>query len=434
MKKKIAQLFKHPLILGGTTVFSGVMVGNVFNFLFNLFMSRNLPLSDFGVVATFASFILLFGLVSHAFTPSVVSFAGKYFAKDQTKMILGLFLQFTKLALFVGLVILLALYIFSTHIAQFLHITDLVLLPLVGLSILMGFVNSVNMSILQAKLSFRFLSILQPSSAFAKLAIGILLVFLGFGVGGAMWAYFLSYVLYYFISFIPLFPVLWGKSSASSVEWKKLIGYGLPSSLSIVGLTLFITTDITLVKHFYSPSEAGLYAGLVLLGKIIYFFSAPIATVMFPLIVHRHAREEKYANIFYMSLLMVFIASIGITIFYALFPEFVIRVVLKNEEYLVLKPLIAISGLFFSVYSLLSIIVNFYLSIQKTNVFIPLIFGAFLQAILLWFYHSSFYGVIVVSAAVGGFTLFLLLGYYIYLLRNGKIIVSRQGIETENLL
>ena len=53
---------------------------------------------------------------------------------------------------------------------------------------------------------------------------------------------------------------------------------------------------LILVKHFFSPHDAGIYAGLSLIGRVIFFFSAPIASVMFPVIVQKYARKENYEN------------------------------------------------------------------------------------------------------------------------------------------
>ena len=53
--------------------------------------------------------------------------------------------------------------------------------------------------------------------------------------------------------------------------------------------------DVILVKHYFSADEAGHYAALSQLGKIIIFGTGAIASVMFPLVVERFEKHEMYS-------------------------------------------------------------------------------------------------------------------------------------------
>ena len=166
------------------------------------------------------------------------------------------------------------------------------------------------------------------------------------------------------------------------------------------------------MKHFFDPVQAGIYATLSLVGRVIFFFSAPIGTVMFPLIVQKHAKEENYNSVFIFSLLLVFFASVILTILYFLFPEFVLHFFSNKEEAISAAPFVGLFGIYITLYSMLSICTNFYLSIGKTKVFIPVLFGALLQAVLIWIYHATFLHVIIISLGITSLLLVLLLLYY----------------------
>ena len=75
MKEKAKALIKHPLIYGSGIVVIGNLFANFFNFLFNLFMSRNLSVSDYGVLASIVALIAFPSLAVGAINPMVIHFA-----------------------------------------------------------------------------------------------------------------------------------------------------------------------------------------------------------------------------------------------------------------------------------------------------------------------------------------------------------------------
>ncbi len=405
------QLLKHPLIYGSAIVVIGNLIANFFNFLFNLFMSRSLTVADYGIFASVMSLIGFPALVGTAIIPVVLRFAGNYFATGNFPLLRGLYLQMKKLAFCIGTVVFIGFLFLIPSISSFFHIEDKNILFMVDIIIFLALIGVINMAFLQAKLAFTFQVLVSLANAVLKLILGMIFVMSGFSVAGATMAMIAAGIASYLVSFIPLRFIFDRKIATPSIKAKELFLYGLPSSLTLFGLTSFISTDIMLVKHFFDPHQAGLYAGLSLIGRVIFFVSAPIGTVMFPLIVQKHSKNENFTNTFKLSLFLVFLPSILLAIFYALFPKFSILFFLKREEYLAVSSLIAPFALFISLFSLLSIIVNFYLSIKKTKVFIPIIGGAFLQAVLIIFYHQTFLQIIIISLVI---TLLLVVGLLLY--------------------
>lgn len=413
MRKKIQRAIEHPLISGSIIIFIGSFSANIFNFLFNLFMSRNLTLSDYGILASLISVISLFGFSAAAIVPTVVRFAGPFFAKGDLSSVRGLFLSMSKVLFIVGALVFAIFVFFRWDIGQFFKIKDDLFVVLVGLNVFLGFVAVVNQALLQAKLDFVYLSTITFLGTFSKLATGAFFVFVGFGVGGAMWAFFIAGLFPYLLTFFRL-PFLLSKNIKKTViSFPKVLKYAAPATLALLGLTSFISTDIILVKHFFDPVQAGIYATLSLVGRVIFFFSAPIGTVMFPLIVQKHAKRENYNSVFIFSLLLVFVASVILTTFYFLFPEFVLHFFSKEEEAISAAPFVGLFGIYITAYSMLSICTNFFLSIKKTKIFVPVLFGAILQAGLIWVYHTTFLQVIVISLGITSLLLVSLLLYYL---------------------
>lgn len=411
MKKIINAAIKNPLITGSSVIFFGSLFTNPLNFLFNLFMIRNLAVADYGTFASLTSLIMLTTILSGALLPTIVKFAASYFAKGELDMVRGLFFKVSKLTIPLGLVSLLIFIIFNQQISQFFHIEDTLLVLLAGVIVAFSFIGVPNQPILQAKLSFRFIAFIGVFGTLFKLFSGVILVYLGFSIWGALWAVFLSFLIPYFLSFAQLTFLFKRVIHTPHVSIKKLISYGMPSTIAFLALTSFISTDIILVKHFFNNTDAGLYAGVSLIGRIVFFLTAPVGTVMFPLIVQKHTRKENFHTDFRIAMLLVIVPSCFVIAAYYFVPDFILTFSTK-KEFTSVSSLLWLFGIFSTIYGLLTIITNLYLSIEKTKIFIPLAISAILQIVLLWFFHKTFLQVLMISITITGLLLFGLLLYY----------------------
>lgn len=419
MKNRIRIALKHPLISGTLIVFLGANFANLFQFFFNLFMTRNLSSADYGILASLISLMTIATIPAGAFMPTIVRFAGGYFAKDEDGMLRGFFFKISKAWIILALILLFSFIIFSQQIGIFFQIKDSFLIILVGISVAFSFVSVVNIGFLQAKLSFKFLSFTNFIGALSKFIIGILLVYVGFAVKGALFAIFISTLLPFILNFIPLTFLFKKMVKSPKINNRELFSYSIPSVVCLFGLTSFVSMDIILVKHFFNPYDAGNYAVLSLISRIIFFLTAPISSVMFPIVVKKHTRNENYHNTFRLSVLLVLIPSILLSALYFLFPNTIIELIAR-KEFMTETYLLGIFGVYITVYSLFYIMANFYLSIKKTNISVPIIIGALLQAILIWFFHETFAQVILISFTIVGLLLVLLLVYYWLLLRKNE--------------
>jgi hypothetical protein len=143
---------------------------------------------------------------------------------------------------------------------------------------------------------------------------------------------------------------------------------------------------------------------------------------MFPLIVKKHAKNENYNNIFKMAIAMVFIPSVFISIFYFLYPNLSISFIVKNEMYQSASGLLGLFGIFITIYSLITLFVYYFLSIKKTNVYVPVLLAALSQLFLITLYHDSLFIVVIISLSVVLILLTTLIIYYIKIYgKHGRI-------------
>ena len=158
---------------------------------------------------------------------------------------------------------------------------------------------------------------------------------------------------------------------------------------------------------------AGLYGGLSLVGRTIFYFTAPIPYVMFPLLVKRHSGGKSYKNLLYLALVLVSVPSVLITLFYFLFPELTINIFLAGREYLTIASYLGLFGIFLTIFNINNVLVSFYLSLKDLKVSIYIFFCAVIQIILIYLFHQNFQTIILDSIASSSLLLGVLILYYI---------------------
>jgi O-antigen/teichoic acid export membrane protein len=85
---------------------------------------------------------------------------------------------------------------------------------------------------------------------------------------------------------------LW-RLRAEPFNVRELLGQIVPLMLGFGAVQFLFTADTMYVKAYFSPDESGFYVGAGTLARALLWLVLPLATVMFPKIVHSTARSEK---------------------------------------------------------------------------------------------------------------------------------------------
>lgn len=407
IKIKIKNLMKHPLATGGLVMVGGSMGVNVINYIYHLLMGRVMGPADYGVLASLYSIIYLLGIVPISASVSIIKFISA--AKDQNE-VLSIYAALKRFMSILAIVILLILLVSSPFIAGFLRINNYWSVLSVSLILFFILLTLVNQATSQGLLKFK--GYVGPAlvSAVIKLALGFGLVLLGWSVFGAMvGVVFASLASYLYSSWFIKRILKQGKIHAYNL--KSFFRFSFPVLVQALAFTSFFTTDVILVKHFFNPFDAGIYAALSTLGKIIYFAASPITTTMFPIVSARHSRGENHQRVFFAALATTVLLSSTIVFFYWLFPNLAIGL-LYGKAYLSAKAELVWMGAFILLYTLSYLLVNYSLSLGKIKIVIFPLIISMVQIPAIWFYHKNILEVIQISLSLSG-GLFLMLVFYL---------------------
>lgn len=417
----------NKLLAGSLVMIVGSNVTNFLNYIYHLILGRMLGPASYGELAALISLIGLLGMIPLSLGLVVTKFISASKTEAQIK---NLATWFDKRVLFLALVILTTITLSSSYISKFLNIKDTFLIIIVGVSFLFLLPSTFNRALLQGLLKFRQFVISVLFENFSKLALAIILVVIGFGVTGAMMGLLIGIFFGWLISrhFIRGYLV---KKAITKPKIKPIFVYSVPVIFQFLTITSLYSSDLILVKHFFSSHEAGIYAALSTLGRIIYFGAGPITSVMFPIISAKQSQGQNYKKVFILSLLMTVVLTLVVLLIYIFLPDLSIQI-LYGSKYLEAKSLLALFGIFSTLLTIANLLTNYYLSLGKVKVVILPIIAAISQIFGIVFYHSSLMEVITVSIIVTTLLIIFLFVYFGYenYLESKFTVRNSSGIQT----
>ena len=413
---RVKKILKNPFLVSSLVMIIGSNLFNAGQFLYHFITARflektyreSLGKAYYGDIAAIISFLALVAIVQLSLGLTIVKFIAS--AKDK-KAIVGISSWFYKWSFRFGLVFAFLVFLISPVSAKFLNITQpesfYVLAPILFFYILI----TTGRSILQGTLAFNRFVLSMLAEVSGKIIVTVIFISLGFAVFGVISAILIGVIISFLVTYLFIKKYLSFRIEQKP-NLKSVVAFSLPVLLQGLALTFMYSTDLLLVKHFFSPQEAGLYAALSVLGRVAFFSASPVTHVMFPLIAKRHSHGDSYHNIFFLSVLLVSAISGAVIVLYYLFPKLPLHI--YGASYVVGAPILWLFALFMGLLGLASLLIQFYLSINRIKVVGVFILAAILQAVLIWFFHDNLSQVVQVSILATALLVFSLLVYFPY--------------------
>jgi O-antigen/teichoic acid export membrane protein len=248
---------------------------------------------------------------------------------------------------------------------------------------------SVNRGAFQGKKAYKSLSITYQGEMLSRLLItlGLILVFNIQSSAVIAIGIVLSFVF-------GLFPfkfkqISFKKSISLKGKYSKQIkNFFLLTAFYELTQIIINNSDILLVKHYFDPYEAGLYASLALIGRIVYFIAWMFVMLLLPAVVELKKEGKETASVLFKYVGYIAIISLIIVVICLCFPELIINT-LFGEDYIAMAPLLWKYAIATSMFAISNIFAYYYLSLDKyAPVIISGVFGM-LQMVLVIFYHDS---------------------------------------------
>lgn len=422
---EIKKLFSNSFV-----IFVGTVIGSLFSYLFNMMMGRLLGPEQYGELIALMSLMTIVAAGGAAITIISMKYSSDYFNSKEFSKLKKFIFSFSKIVLLIGILLVLLGIAFSSFLSNFLSGVDRISLILILFNLIFGFLIVLNKGALQGLQKFLSVSLIGSLEMFLRFSLGMILVYLGYQLNGAILAIVLATALAYSFTFWPMKKVLFQKNGVrkqSKIDTKEILSYSWPTIMATLLLVFGLNFDVIIIKHYFEPEQAGMYAAISTVAKIIFYLTGPIATVMFPMISENISKKVKHYRLFLLSIIMTLIASLVVLGIYTVMPGKVVGLLYGNDyvDFYYLLPEIS---LVMVLYSLINLIVNYYLVLKNFSFLWIFTIGTALQIALILFFHDSIVQVVRTFIASFGLIFIAMFIYYLYTKRkNIKLIFFENG-------
>ncbi|MAX71400.1 MAG: sugar isomerase [Flavobacteriaceae bacterium] len=362
-----------------------VLVVNGGNYLYNLILGRVLGPAQFADAAVLITFLLVLSFIAMTFQLVTAKFS-VLFEGDTFKSFVA---KIYKQSFLVGVVLGILIVVFASQLQSVFNISSSNMFVIFGCGVPLYFLMSVNRGTYQGKKSYKDLSITYQGEMLSRLVITLAIILL-LGIK-ASWVIALGILLSFVFGLYPFktSQISFNKTlNLNETHSKQIKRFFLLTAFYELTQIIINNSDILLVKHYFESYEAGLYASLALIGRIVYFIAWMFVMLLLPAVVELKKEGKETASVLFKYVGYIAIISAIIVIGCVLFPELIITI-LFGEAYIDMAPLLWQYAIATSMFALSNIFAYYYLSLDKyVPVIISGVFGM-LQVVLVVFYHNS---------------------------------------------
>jgi len=409
------------LLSGSSVLFIGSLTGSLFSYVFNMMMGRMLGPELYGELSTVLSLTMILSVVGVTLSLVTVQSANELYHQGKGGALIQFVSRMSRYTVLVGLSLVVLLLILIKPITTSLSLTSLVPALIVAVSIFFSLLLTVNRSVLQGLHSFVPLSLSNVFEMALRLVSGILLVYLGFSLNGAVMAIVLATGFAYLLSFVSVAARMkkaaQGDGAGTRLPanfFKDLLkGPVVPTFAATLLLIILLNADIILMRMFFDTRTAGLYAAVSTVGKIILYITTPVISAMFPLISEKRTKGEKHYQTFLFANVLTLAAAIGLLSVYMVAPGLVMRT-LYGSAFTDLYYLLPQVGLFILIYAMVNLVVNYNIIIRDYFFLAILLLGLGLAYVLVQLHHDTVEEVVrmLVLSTAASFTLIMVRYFY----------------------
>lgn len=287
----------HSRIVSGSVVLlSGSALTTGLNLLYNVAVARFLGPDGFGQATAVFTLLTLLSAITLSYQMVTAKVVAQQRAVGQGSDPRRIYWS----AWACGLIIAAALIVFEHRIADYLHLSNTLLIVLLSIGAAFYVPLGSRRGSVQGEQRFGALATNLVLEGLIRLGGSLILIKLGFGVNGVIAANAVAIAVAYFA----LTP---RRRAASPAR----LGLGIlnrevaQAVVFFAGQMLINNSDIVLVKHFFAPDAAGLYAVVAMVGRVVFALCQAVVNSMVPIVAGSRAEERKSLSLISTALVLV---------------------------------------------------------------------------------------------------------------------------------
>jgi O-antigen/teichoic acid export membrane protein len=388
-----AKTLQARIVSGSVILLSGSGLTTAVNLAYNIAIARFLGPQGFGHATAVYTILTLISAVTLSF--QIVS-AKMVAQQSSPEGKAAAYRGFHRSAWGCGILVALLLLLLQRTIAEYLNLPGPALVALLAVAAAFYVPLGCRRGFIQGTYGFRSLATNLVVEGVVRLGGSLLMIQLGFGVEGVIAANSVAVTVAYFAATPRL--ATW---APNPLNFLHALRESCQAMVFFSGQVLINNCDIVLVEHFFPAKEAGLYAAVAMVGRVIFSFSSAVVNSMFPLVAGTRDEERRNFRVISTSLFLVLGVGTVLVLGLSVAPSGLWTTLFGSRFEIAgrynMPYLLALYAVTAIIYSLSVVIITFEMSYKIANTsWIQLAFSGMVIAGICMF-HSSLREVILVQ-------------------------------------
>jgi len=396
----------------------GAQIVNVCNLLFQLISMRLLSNAEYGVLGSMLSIFGFSCFSVWALSRGVTHYTAILKEQGKARAIMPL-AKMVSIDIFITMVVLFGvLYLVRSKLCHFFNLDSFLPFALMFGAVMFLTLHGIYNGILQGLQSFKsstISSVFQGVSRFVFLLIGLIG---GLVTTNALSAHMFSYAfglgvcVWFVVRIISRLPKNY--TEGDRITRRIFYGYSFLYLLAWVSFALLMNLDLLVVKHYFDAETAGIFAKIVVLGRMAIFLPLPVASALFPKVVTKGESTDQTWRVLIKGTFLVGLIVFLVVIIAGLFATPILRImhVPEGNNTLFIGVLCSLVPL-----SFVFLLLSYELAQRRFIVIFPLIAVAITYTVLLYLFHSSLWEIVV---CLGGCSIVIFICLLVVVLRDRK--------------
>lgn len=270
-----AHLRLRERMLSGSAVMllSSVFVGCM-NLVYNFAVAHKLGADQYGHASVVYTLLMLLSSITLSFQLLCSKFVAR---SDSSVEKIAIYHLLHRWSWICGVLVGALLALASGAISGYLNLPSSRLIWLLGAAIVFYIPLGTRRGFMQGTYAFRRLAVNFALEVTVKL-VGALALMTPLAVPGVVIAIAASVMVAYFAAI----PNQQSIPQSPGATLRSGVGEGVQAATFFIGQVIINNVDIVLVKHFFDATQAGVYAAIALVGRVVYMLSWSVVSSMFP--------------------------------------------------------------------------------------------------------------------------------------------------------
>ncbi|MGB7342352.1 MAG: oligosaccharide flippase family protein [Phototrophicaceae bacterium] len=407
--KPIASLLNK--LLDGKLVFLVVTTGvSGLNLIHNLLMGRLLSPADYGQLTFVNTILLIISLIPSGMQTVSARYSSIYESQEKDDLMQSLWRFGTRYGWITGVLISFLLFLLAPFFVDWFQLRNVWIVYPIAFGVPFFLATGTERGLLQGTERYYWLSGAYLMEGVIRLGLGVILTLVltqtNRGLDGAIWALSQSLILTWFVAWLsfysrsPIRDTLTAERSetlsAERKMWLSLFGY---TAMALLGQALITNSDFVLVKTYFDSYDAGLYAAISVIGRIVYFGTLPLTVLIVPIIARQQVQGKSTQKLFFLLMGSGIILCGGLVLASLLFAPLIVET-LYGTAYVDAAYLLPMYTVAAALFVLTNLLVTYRVALGKgSETWMPLV-AAVAQIIGVIFFHDSLITIIIVQIII----------------------------------